>query len=88
MLMSDAAHASVADIEASVEFDKDFNVVGFKYGPHDRQFAAYALYAARLQLENLVFTDRIMQRGLPDKTEAVLTRNTSLAQAPGNLFTE
>lgn len=40
MLMSDAAHASVADIEASVEFDKDFNVVGFKYGPHDQQFAA------------------------------------------------
>jgi hypothetical protein len=49
---------------------------------YSKTLTAYALYAARLQLENLVFTDRIMQRGLPDKTEAVLTRNASLAQAP------
>ena len=87
-LMSDAVHASVADIEASVEFDKDLNVVGFKYGPHDRQFAAYALYAAMLQLKNLVFTDRILQRGLPSRAEDVVKQNISLARAPGNLFTE
>ena len=87
-LMSDAAHASVADIEAFVEFDEGFNIVGFRYGPHDCKFAAYALYAARLQLQNLVFTDRIMQRRLLDRIEDVLKRNTSLAQAPGNLFSE
>jgi hypothetical protein len=61
-LLSDAAHASVADIEALVEFDEKFNVVGFRYGPHDRQFAAFTLYAAKLQLENLIATDRIMQQ--------------------------
>jgi hypothetical protein len=88
MLMSDAAHAPVADLEASVEFDEDFNVVGFKYGPHDRQFAAYVLYAALLQLKNLVCTDQVMQRGLPDRAKDVVKQNVSLARTPGNLFTE
>jgi hypothetical protein len=87
-LMSDAAHASVADLEASVEFDKDFNVVGFKYGPHDRQFAAYVLYAALLQLKNLLFTDQIIRQSLLDRTGELLEQNASLARTPGNLFTE
>jgi len=85
-LLSDAAHASVADIEALVEFDEKFNVVGFRYGPHDRQFAAFTLYAAKLQLENLIATDRIMQQRLSEKIENLSKQNLLLAQKPGNLF--
>lgn len=70
-LLCDAVHVSAADLETFVEFDENHKVVGFNYGPHDRELIPYVLLAASLQLGNLAITDSVLRRGLPSRFQSV-----------------
>ena len=70
-LLCDAVHVSAADLESFVEFDENHEVVGFKYGPNDRELIPYCLLAASLQLENLDIVDSMLKRGLPPSFQSV-----------------
>ena len=70
-LLCDAVHVSAADLESFVEFAENHKVVGFKYGPHDRELIPYILLAASLQLENLAIADSVAKRGLLPRFQSV-----------------
>jgi len=63
--MSDAAHTSPTDMESILKFDKKGNFLGYIYGPHDRDLATFAVYAGKLQLDNLINTNKVIKGGLP-----------------------
>jgi hypothetical protein len=40
-------------------------VLGFIYGPHDKDLMTYAVYSMSLQADNLVNLDKVIKFGLP-----------------------
>jgi hypothetical protein len=63
--LSDAAHTSPYDLLSFLKFDQDHNLLGFNYGPHDKNLITYATYAMKLQADNLVNADKVIKFGLP-----------------------
>jgi hypothetical protein len=64
-LQSDAAHASPTDLKLFLKYDQNWTLLGFNYGPHDRDLMTYAVYAISLQMDNLVNLDKVIKSGLP-----------------------
>ncbi len=64
-VLSDAAHASPTDLRSFLEYDQNGKLLGFYYGPHDRDLITYASYAISLQMDNLVNLDKVIKSGLP-----------------------
>jgi Family of unknown function (DUF5677) len=64
-LFSDAAHVSVIELQKLMKFDASGHFAGFRYGPHDRNLVALALYAAQIMMDILESTDKVMAIGLP-----------------------
>jgi hypothetical protein len=50
---SDEAHTSPLDLQSFLKFDENRNLLGFVYGPHDKDLAIIAGYALSLQSDNL-----------------------------------
>jgi hypothetical protein len=65
LLLSDAAHTSPSDFRSILKFDENRNLLGFNYGPHDKDLITYASWAMSLQADNLANLDKIIGFGLP-----------------------
>jgi len=63
--LSDAAHASPHDLRSFLKFDQNDNLLGFNYGPHDKDLITYTTYAMTLQADNLINADKVIKFGLP-----------------------
>jgi hypothetical protein len=66
-VQSDAAHTSPTDLQSFVKRDEKDTLIGFNYGPHDRDLITYATYARSLQADNLVNLDKVLKFGLPPR---------------------
>ena len=64
-IQSDAAHTSPTDLRSFLKHDQNRNLLGFNYGPHDKDLMTYAVYAMSLQMDNLVNLDKVIKSGLP-----------------------
>jgi hypothetical protein len=64
-ILSDAAHTSPTDIQSFLKHDENRTLLGFMYGPHDKELTTFAVYAMSLQMDNLVNLDKIIKSGLP-----------------------
>jgi Family of unknown function (DUF5677) len=64
LVLSDAAHTSPTDLRSFLEY-QNRNLLGFNYGPHDKDLITYAGYAISLQMDNLVYLDKVIKSGLP-----------------------
>lgn len=60
-----------------MKFDKNGHFAGFGYGPHDRQLATLALYAAQILTDILENTEKVMQVGLPAGLDELKNRVVS-----------
>ena len=70
LVLSDAAHTSPSDLRSFLRFDQNRfdqnrSLLGFIYGPHDKDLVTYAVYAMSLQADNLVNLDKVIKFGLP-----------------------
>jgi hypothetical protein len=65
LLFSDAAHVSATELQKIIKIDANGHFSGVTYGPHDRNLAAFASYAAQILIEILQNTEKVMQVGLP-----------------------
>src|SRR5262249_55296851 len=59
LLLSDAAHTSPSDFRSFLKFDENRNLLGFNYGPHDKDLITYVTWAMSLQADNLAYLDKI-----------------------------
>jgi Family of unknown function (DUF5677) len=64
-VLSDAAHTSPTDLRSFLKHDQNRTLLGFNYGPHDKDLMTYAVYAMSLQMDNLVNLDKVIKSGLP-----------------------
>src|SRR5258708_32973717 len=64
-ILSDAAHTSPTDLQSFLKHDQSRTLLGFMYGPHDKDLITYAGYASSLQMDNLVNLDKVIKSGLP-----------------------
>jgi hypothetical protein len=64
-ILSDAAHTSPTDIQSFLKHDENRTLLGFMYGPPDKELTTFAVYAMSLQMDNLVNLDKIIKSGLP-----------------------
>ena len=64
-VLSDAAHASPTDLRSFLKYDQNGNLLGYNYGPHDKDLITYAGYAISLQMDNLTNLDKVIKSGLP-----------------------
>jgi Family of unknown function (DUF5677) len=64
-LQSDAAHTSPSDLQSLLKYDQNGNLLGFNYGPHDKDLITNGVYAISLQMDNLVNLDKVIKSGLP-----------------------
>jgi hypothetical protein len=64
-LLSDAAHTSPTDLRSFLKHDENRTLLGFNYGPHDKDLITFAVYAMCLQMDNLVNLDKVIKSGLP-----------------------
>ena len=64
-LQSDAAHTSFSDLQSFLKYDQNGILLGFNYGPHDKDLITNAVYAISLQMDNLVNLDKLIKSGLP-----------------------
>lgn len=64
-ILSDAVHTSPTDLQSFLKYDENRSLLGFMYGPHDKDLVTYAMYASSLQMDNLVNLDKIIKSGLP-----------------------
>src|SRR5260370_28046206 len=64
-VLSDAAHTSPTDLRSFLKHDQNRTLLGFMYGPHDKELLTYAMYASSLQMDNLVYLDKVIKSGLP-----------------------
>ena len=65
LILSDAAHTSPTDLQSFLKHDENRTLLGFMYGPHDKDLLTYAMYASSLQMDNLVNLDKVIKSGLP-----------------------
>lgn len=65
LVLSDAAHTSPSDLRSFLKYDQNRSLLGFLYGPHDKDLITYAGYAMSLQADNLVNVDKVIKFGLP-----------------------
>jgi len=63
--LDDAAHTSPRDLRSFLKHDQNRTLLGFNYGPHDKDLMTYAVYAISLQMDNLVNLDKVIKSGLP-----------------------
>jgi hypothetical protein len=61
--LDDAAHTSPRDLRSFLKHDQNRTLLGFNYGPHDKDLMTYAVYAMSLQMDNLVNLDKVIQYG-------------------------
>lgn len=64
-VLSDAAHTSPTDLRSFLKYDQNGKLLGFNYGPHDKDLITYAMYAISLEMDNLVNLDKVIKSGLP-----------------------
>jgi hypothetical protein len=64
-VLSDAAHTSPTDLQSFLKYDQNDNLLGYNYGPHDKDLITYAGYAISLQMDNLTNLDKVTKSGLP-----------------------
>jgi hypothetical protein len=64
-LQSDAAHTSPSDPQSFLKYDQNGNLLGFNYGPHDRDLITNGVYGISHQMDNLVNLDKVIKSGLP-----------------------
>jgi hypothetical protein len=64
-VLSDAAHTSPTDLRSFLKHDQNRTLLGYMYGPHDKDLMTYATYAMSLQADNLVNLDKVIKFGLP-----------------------
>jgi hypothetical protein len=64
-ILSVAAHTSPTDIQSFLKHDENRTLLGFMYGPHDKELTTYAVYAMSLQMDSLVNLDKVIKSGLP-----------------------
>jgi Family of unknown function (DUF5677) len=76
-LFSDSAHVSVTELQKLMKFDTQGHFVGLKYGPHDRQLVAVAIYAAQIMMDILANADKVLAVGLPPNLEQLRNRVVS-----------
>jgi len=65
LVLSDAAHTSPTDLQSFLKRDQIGSLLGFIYGPHDKDLMTYAVYAMSLQADNLINLDKVIKFGLP-----------------------
>jgi Family of unknown function (DUF5677) len=65
LVLSDAAHTSPTDLQSFLKRDQNRSLLGFIYGPHDKDLMTYAVYAMSLQADNLINLDKVIKFGLP-----------------------
>src|SRR5208337_3810299 len=64
-VLSDAAHTSPTDLRSFLKYDQNGNLLGYNYGPHDKDLITYGGYAISLQMDNLTNLDEVIKSGLP-----------------------
>jgi len=74
-VLSDAAHTSPTDLRSLLKHDQNRSLLGFMYGPHDKDLMTYAVYAMSLQADNLVNVDKVIKSGLPASFSDLQTRS-------------
>src|SRR5260370_31643728 len=80
-ILSDAAHTSPTDIQSFLKHDENRTLLGFMYGPHDKELTTYAVYAMSLQMDNLVnFSCTLELTSTSKLTEAEIARHIAVSE--------
>jgi hypothetical protein len=83
-IQSDAAHTSPTDLRSFLTYDRNRTLLGFNYGPHDKDLITYAMYAMSLQMDNLANLDKVIKSGLPASLSEFQKRSIRLrSDMPG-----
>lgn len=64
-LQSDALSASPRDLQSFLKYDQNGTLLGFNYGPNDKDLINNGAYAISLRMDNLVNLDKVLKSGLP-----------------------
>jgi hypothetical protein len=85
-VLSDAAHTSPTDLRSFLKYDQNGKLLGFNYGPHDKDLVTYAMYAMSLQMDNLVNLDKVIKSGLPASFSTFQNRSIRLRSDMPGMF--
>jgi hypothetical protein len=86
LVLSDAAHTSPTDLKSFLMYDENRDLLGFIYGPHDKDLMTFAVYAMSLQADNLVNLDKVIKFGLPSSFADLQNRSVRFRSDMPGMF--